>query len=999
MLPLLLATLALFPTADDRAINDAPLNAVKFVDRNEGWAAGADGVMWHTIDGGATWERQTLPTKGTIHALQFLTPYTGYAAGREEVQATGQSAGLLFVTRDGGLTWNRVNTAELPGLHAVNFSDDKSGVVGAVKGGPYRTVDGGQKWAPLSARMNITGKDVATFGDVALVGLVGIMLNGGGCIPHHDDEKLPPSGRVLAVAGNKLFSVAVGQCGVVKIIEDARRKEQPIFGLPTQFLAACDFRGTCCHGDHIWVVGSPGTFVAHSVDRGMTWQCTPTGQSIPLNAVHFIDDRTGWAVGELGTILATTDGGATWKVQRRGGQRAAIMCIHAQDRNSPLDLLARFGAADGYLINCVAVTSDETAIPRSQRLATAVRKSGGSSSDTIYGFDVPKHLEASDSDRLLTDWNQRHGTRATDVLVRRIVLHLRTWQPEVVICDFAGGPAESLVVEAVQTAVKQAADPAAFPEHLQVGKLSAWQVKKVFGLWDGPGAAHVTVRTDDTVPALGESPRDHANKVVGLIAEKASLPKSRGLRLLAHNMPGGAGLNGIMDGIILAPGGTGRRAVVENPRDVKEPDDKHVRELQNLANIAQSGLPQVGDPAAILANVGKTLDKMPAEQGLRSILAIANRAAQSGNWPMAKETYELAVGRYPGQPAGHEAICWLLRYYSSSEARRRHDSQQSISVTRADFASAANKRPLFDPNDSVQPLTNPAINLTQKTLTDSATTRKWYQGALALETKLSALGPAIINDPTIQFPLAAAKRQLGDNDAGKAFFRKTLAEQSTNEAWRVAARQELWVTDRMGQPPRFAAICCKSSKRPHLDAVFDDECWTDVPSLSTQQATGDMEGYSTTTRFAYDDEFLYIALECQHPEAGFRPKVGRRERDADVSPYDRVEVLMDLDRDYATCYRFRIDQRGALAEDCWDDANWNPRWYVAFKSSPGGYAAEIAIHLSDLTVELNPSGKVWAMNTVRIVPGRGMQAAAMPADVTPRPEACGLLMFAEPNQK
>ena len=32
-----------------------------------------------------------------------------------------------------------------------------------------------------------------------------------------------------------------------------------------------------------------------------------------LNDVHFIDPQNGWAVGQHGTILRTTDGGVTWQ--------------------------------------------------------------------------------------------------------------------------------------------------------------------------------------------------------------------------------------------------------------------------------------------------------------------------------------------------------------------------------------------------------------------------------------------------------------------------------------------------------------------------------------------------------------------------------------------------------------------------------------------------------------------------------------------------------------
>ena len=75
---------------------DAPLHAVQFVDRTEGWAVGAEGVVWHTIDGGAAWERQPTGTRATLHALHFLTPYTGWAVGREELPNGAGSATMLY---------------------------------------------------------------------------------------------------------------------------------------------------------------------------------------------------------------------------------------------------------------------------------------------------------------------------------------------------------------------------------------------------------------------------------------------------------------------------------------------------------------------------------------------------------------------------------------------------------------------------------------------------------------------------------------------------------------------------------------------------------------------------------------------------------------------------------------------------------------------------------------------------------------------------------------
>src|SRR5262245_2627549 len=128
----LMTSVALLPAtlADDLpAFDDAPLHAVQFVDRNEGWAVGDDGVVWHTIDGGKNWERQITGVRASLRSVHFLNPYTGWIAGRDELPNGGGSNGVLLYTRDGGLKWQLVTVNSLPGLHRVRFLDSKTGYV------------------------------------------------------------------------------------------------------------------------------------------------------------------------------------------------------------------------------------------------------------------------------------------------------------------------------------------------------------------------------------------------------------------------------------------------------------------------------------------------------------------------------------------------------------------------------------------------------------------------------------------------------------------------------------------------------------------------------------------------------------------------------------------------------------------------------------------------------------------------------------------------------
>jgi photosystem II stability/assembly factor-like uncharacterized protein len=65
-----------------------------------------------------------------------------------------------------------------------------------------------------------------------------------------------------------------------------------------------------------WAVGSGGVIIATS-DGGRTWRPQSSGVGDDLFDVKFFDEREGWAVGSGGTMLHTTDGGVTWGDAKR----------------------------------------------------------------------------------------------------------------------------------------------------------------------------------------------------------------------------------------------------------------------------------------------------------------------------------------------------------------------------------------------------------------------------------------------------------------------------------------------------------------------------------------------------------------------------------------------------------------------------------------------------------------------------------------------------------
>lgn len=78
-----------------------------------------------------------------------------------------------------------------------------------------------------------------------------------------------------------------------------------------------------------WAVGEAGTIV-HTTDGGDTWTVQKSGTPRNFSDVHFLDAVTGWAVGRSGTVLHTTDGGAAWTPQD-GGLPAFFTDVHFAD--------------------------------------------------------------------------------------------------------------------------------------------------------------------------------------------------------------------------------------------------------------------------------------------------------------------------------------------------------------------------------------------------------------------------------------------------------------------------------------------------------------------------------------------------------------------------------------------------------------------------------------------------------------------------------------------
>ncbi len=72
---------------------------------------------------------------------------------------------------------------------------------------------------------------------------------------------------------------------------------------------------SCIDAKTAWIAGKEGIVYA-TKDAGASWTLLKTGSNRHIFSIQFADAQRGHAVGDFGTMVHTEDGGATWEVSR-----------------------------------------------------------------------------------------------------------------------------------------------------------------------------------------------------------------------------------------------------------------------------------------------------------------------------------------------------------------------------------------------------------------------------------------------------------------------------------------------------------------------------------------------------------------------------------------------------------------------------------------------------------------------------------------------------------
>ncbi len=240
------------------------LNAVEFLDNMNGWTVGDGEIILHTSDGGFHWSLQHQSfTPGSLNALYLLSPTDIWTVGGN---------GIMYHSTDAGLTWIQRNqkTPNLT-LSGVAFIDTLTGFAVGSRGTILQTIDGGISWNSTT-----TGDTVNLNGILMQNALVGWAVGDGGRIYRTINGGSSWSPTVLP-DGNNINAIA-------KV-----------------------------NGD-LWTDGELGRIYI-SQSGGVTWSNLDNGSRLSVNWVDFPDASYGYAVGQTGLIMETSNGGSTWSLQ------------------------------------------------------------------------------------------------------------------------------------------------------------------------------------------------------------------------------------------------------------------------------------------------------------------------------------------------------------------------------------------------------------------------------------------------------------------------------------------------------------------------------------------------------------------------------------------------------------------------------------------------------------------------------------------------------------
>jgi photosystem II stability/assembly factor-like uncharacterized protein len=248
-------------TATSVTPSTQPIFGVGFSSTTRAVAAGALGATVVSNDAGMTWN----PIGGRISGINFAR----LRATSAQVAHASGAAGTIARTVDGGVSWFTVGVPTTTAIQDASFVSQDVGFAIDVGGGAFKTTNAGSSWQILNTGTSTAPQAIAALTDTTVL-LIG------------------PTGVRRSTDGGNSFAA----------VTDKDLKKGALFNVDLA-------------GDSVFAFGSKALRV--SSDGGQAWRKVGLPRRSRLQAVDFLDARTGFALTEDGRLWTTTKGGRKWK--------------------------------------------------------------------------------------------------------------------------------------------------------------------------------------------------------------------------------------------------------------------------------------------------------------------------------------------------------------------------------------------------------------------------------------------------------------------------------------------------------------------------------------------------------------------------------------------------------------------------------------------------------------------------------------------------------------
>ena len=967
---------------------DATIHDIFFINNTHGWAVGDQGVILRTTNGGDDWfasegagldldghrsfeqklarmrpisqTHELYPLTCSLKSVFFINERRGWIAGNYEIPYLNTSRSVLLTTNDGGETWSQLKGSILPRINRIYFQSVLAGWSLGSSGhlfdsGVFTTSTAGSSWSVTDVDPPNNWID----GELVPGGFV--VIDDQGILGRIDAGKFEPA-VVFGSRPGQLRSVrmlnaetgwAVGTAGTILMTRDGGQTWKRPDDLDPR-LEHFDFNSVAIGEKRVWITGNPGTFVfSFDARQGEEFKQFATGSKLPLSRIFFSSDRRGWASGANGAILRTDDYGKSWQSQRGAGQRVAMLVVTDDPEQIPLASLSYIANEKNQLAAVVLIGNHNTA--KINKAAAAVQRVG------VSAF-LRLHCDDLTNEEYHLDQKQR---------LKELVRLIRTLQPNVLTCDTSNSTSSEFEL-ACRSAIDMAADSEAFPDQ-QLVELPPWQVARFMVRQDS--GQDVKFAGSRYLARSGKLLEDQVAISRAILGMSARMDETEAFRVETFTGTVSVKRNDVFYGLEQLGNTVPTRKDILRMgtlNSIATAPLKHQEIGKLIAKITDGEQVSVAEMQVTIRDFATGSE--PRESGIW-LMQLAESLVEAGHLELAAYTMEQLLIRNGHHAFAPAALMWLAQYYASDEVAAvviaanpsttsekddelpnnnpvpvvtRRDGGQEISwekneagkLLNADEVASRLAATFDDPDEA-------AANLVESTLEWRA---KKASGFL-LRLKRADLDFA--QSPEIQFIEAMMSAKIPGNVSQDNLLNRIRRTEDSGSIYALAAGREMQTR----KADFESHVCVRAEERPRLDGGLEDKVWkriveSDLAIIQQRADQEDGEDDSDSCMLAYDDEFLFLAFRCRRlKDANYATADQVRTRDANLQGKDRVQLVLDTDRELRSAFLLEIDYRGWAAESCFGAKGWNPNWYIATGGDSDYWTLECAIPLEEISVK------------------------------------------------